>query len=82
MNHLSRAALASIVGTTSNLTLRSALSKAWPSHAGAGRATVAWIMGTAQREVSRKTARGTVARPRLKKKANNKTGKSAKRKTT
>ena len=58
MNHLSRAALASIVDTTSNLTLRSALSKAWPSHAGAGRASVAWIMGTAQREVSRKNSEG------------------------
>ena len=58
MNHLSRAVLASIVNTTSNLTLRSALSKAWPSHAGAGRATVAWIVGTAQRKVSRKNSEG------------------------
>ena len=58
VNHLSRAALASIVNTTSNLTLRSALSKAWPSHAGARPATVAWIVGTAQRKVSRKNREG------------------------
>ena len=59
VNHLSRAALASIVDTTSNLTLRAALSKAWPSHAGVGRATVAWIVGTVtQREVGRKNNEG------------------------
>lgn len=45
-------------GRHSNLTLRSALSKAWPSHAGAGRATAAWIVGTAQRKVSRKNSEG------------------------
>lgn len=40
------------------ITLRSALSKAWPSHAGAGRATVAWIVRTAQRKVNRKNSEG------------------------